>query len=255
MLKEARPWYALLVISVFFPLTMSGTSLSTQQPDRIIELKSARNQPVKIVGMKNKRAALRIGAEFKDDEDWLRGFTIKISNTYYKAIQFVDIDLVFPRAEGQTTPPAADSLTYGRDPSSPFDAVPNESKLILPGESAELTITDDQHDGLRSFLKSQKYPESIVRISLRLHAVLFEEGTKWVAGRFFRRDEKDPDKWIPIENESEPKLNHHYNTVQLSLPWRENPVEGFATWAFRTRTSNLPSGWLPVTGTGSALSG
>lgn len=200
----SKRWYALVVISAFFPLAMSGTSLSTQQSDRVIELKSARNQPVKIVGMKNKRAALRVGAEFKDNEDWLKGFTVKITNTYYKAIQYVDIDLVFPRAEDQTTPPAADSLTYGRDPSSPLDAVSsNESKLILPGQSVELTITDTQHDELRSFLKSQKYPESIVRISLRLHAVLFEDGTKWVAGIFFRRDEKDPDRWIPIDNESQ----------------------------------------------------
>jgi hypothetical protein len=233
MLKDAKRWYALLVISAFFPLAMSGTSLSTQQPDRIIELKSARNQPVKIVGMKNKRAALRIGAEFKDDEDWLRGFTIKITNTYYKPIRFVDIDLVFPRAKDEMAPPAADSLTYGRDPSSPFDAVSSESKLILPGQSAELTITDAQHHGLRLFLKSQKYPESIVRISLRLHAVLFEDGTKWVAGKFFRRDEKDPNRWVPIDNEPEPKLNHHSNTVQLSLPGRENSVGGLTTWAFR----------------------
>jgi hypothetical protein len=245
--------YALIFTIAFLPVALSQSRLSARE-DRLIEKKTARNEPMKIVGAKNKHGAIELNAEFKDDPEWLRGFTITISNTYHKAIKFLDLELVIPRPKDQAEPPVADGLTYGRDPSSPLDAVlPDELRMILPGQSVELTLTDVQYDNLRALLKSQKYSENIVRVNLRLHEVLFDDGTKWIAGIFMRLSESDPNTWIPID-EPKPQQNHHarprqrqsadHNLVVWFTPWKEANANGLFSSILACDGHYISANWM-----------
>jgi hypothetical protein len=124
---------------------------------------------------------------------------LELINTNNEAIQFVSIELLLPRPHGQKEPPLSTTLTYGQEPSSPIKSS-SESKPINPGQSVVLTLSDNQHANLRALLHSLKYDERIDRIRLSLEEVLFVNGTKWIAGQFFRRDDLDPDRWVPLED-------------------------------------------------------
>jgi hypothetical protein len=131
-----------------------GTAQSREQPERLVEQKLAPNEPVKILAVTNKKGKLKIGSRFQDDEQWLRGLTLEITNAHHKPIQFVGIELLFPRAKGRTEPPVSTTLTYGQDISSRTSA-PNEVKPLLPGQSVNLALTDSNHESLREILRNQ----------------------------------------------------------------------------------------------------
>jgi hypothetical protein len=43
------------------------------------------------VGLKNERTTLEIGSTFQDDDNWLKGFTLNLTNIYHKPIQYVSV--------------------------------------------------------------------------------------------------------------------------------------------------------------------
>jgi hypothetical protein len=224
----------------------SRNSPIPQQPDRLIEQKSAPNEPLKIVAVANKRAKLKIGAKFRDDEEWLKGFTLEVRNSHAKSIKFVSIELLFPRRQGQTEPPVSTTLTYGEDPAGPLGSSA-ETKLLLPGESVNLRLTDTQHQNLCVILRNEKYDESIGQVRLRLEEVLFGDGTKWLAGMFFRRDGLNPDQWVPIEDTTpKPKLHHPIRSPpHLQL---EGKSMDFPAWMVPAKSTNLSLATLACDG-------
>lgn len=170
---------------------------SSQVPERRIDRKpQGRNEPVTIVSVSNKRASLDLNTKFIDDEDWLKGLSFEIINSYHKGIRYVILELRFPRPKGETEPAFAADLTYGDDPEGTSK---ERTKLLRPGETVTLKLSDTEHESVRKILRKLNYSDTITVATIRLDHVVFEDGTLWKAGLFFRRDEKDPNRWVPID--------------------------------------------------------
>jgi hypothetical protein len=183
---------------IVFLGTLAGIfsiSVATSQvlERRINRKPQGRNTPVTIVSVSNKRASLDLDTKFIDDEDWLKGLSFQIINSYHKGIRYVSLDLSFPRPKGETEPPFINNLAYGDDPEGTSK---ERTKLLHPGETVTLKLSDAEHESVRKILRNLHYPDTIVQVTIRLDHVVFEDGTLWKAGLFFRRDVNDPEKWV-----------------------------------------------------------
>jgi hypothetical protein len=175
--------------------TLSTGQTFNQKQERIIKQKSWQNEPVKILRLKIKSKDFALGQKFLEDDDWLKNLTISVKNVSGKNITFISLTLDFPRSEGSTEVPSAYDLEYGRNPLFPVDAIlPDNQKPILAGETKDLALSDEEYNSLRHFLSETNYPTSIKQVDIILGQIIFEDGTKWAGGAWFRRDSTNPTK-------------------------------------------------------------
>lgn len=217
MLKISKGFSWMLILTAFTAALSSITVMAGQQQERIVE-KLSRKEPVKILSIKTKKRALKLGLKFPDDDDWLRGCTIRVGNTSGKTIKFISIELSFPRPEDEASaqePPLSHTITYGRMLPAPGEtALPDQSKRIRPGDTINLALPDSEYDGLKSFLQSLNYPTSIKRLKIRIEDVLFDDDTMWHAGMLLRRDPDNPERWIPIRQTGNEALHNHSKSAR-----------------------------------------
>lgn len=195
----------LLAFSLVFVTSIYVQASSGQvgeEKDRIIEVPSFSNEPVKISELKAKGREVRAGEKFKDSNDWFKGLTIKIRNTSDKPVKYVSVLVSFPRPKEQKEAgrlPFGEQLTYGFSPvdreaaagSSPTPSIP-------PGESIELVLSEKHFDEYTGVLKRLAFPDGVKRIELTLQEVGFDDGLLWSGGKFWRRDPNNHDKYVPL---------------------------------------------------------
>lgn len=112
-----------------------------------------------------------------------------MENSSGKTITSLTVDLVFSRPEDDETskePPYVYGLHFGPSISSPSDyAQRDPSKVVKPGGTIELTLSDDDHEHIKSVLTKLKYSAGVKQVELILAEVGFEDGTSWTGGVFF----------------------------------------------------------------------
>lgn len=201
---------AALGIVVLLGLLLPTSGNAGQEQERLVEIRSDFDPPVKVAAVKTKKGQVKTDKKFLDDDDWLRGITVSIANASDKTVTHVTIELLFHRPEGQTRlPPLVYPLTYGRSPFLPREAVPfTQPEPLLPGNSRAIVLVDTEYNSLKEYLKEAKYPVSIKRLGVRVTEIGFSDGTAWTAGEMFRRAPDNPDKWIPVEQLQGSVLNH-----------------------------------------------
>jgi hypothetical protein len=192
-------WSLLLVSSLVFVTSIYFQSSSGQvgeEQDRIIEVPSFSNEPVKISELKAKAREVRAGEKFNDSNDWFKGLTIRIRNTSDKPVKYVSVLVSFPRPKEQKEAgqlPFGEHLIYG---SSPVDAKAatgsSPPPSIPPGESIELALSEKHFDEYTSVLKRLAFPDAIKRIELTLQEVGFEDGLLWSGGGVLATRPKQP---------------------------------------------------------------
>ena len=199
-----RLFTSLLFTSVLFfgmlaPRT--GTAIQTQQ--RIVRHPVGTiPEPVRISRVRTKAGEFKRDKKFMADDDWYKGFVVSVTNTSGKNITHVDVSLRFLRPEDDETsddPSFVEHLSYGPSPILPkSEIMKHPPKLIMPGETIELVLTDEAFESIKRILKRFKYPDSVKTIELMLVDVGFDDDTRW-SGQMFRRDPDNPDKWIPMD--------------------------------------------------------
>jgi hypothetical protein len=213
------------LILVFLGIVLlSGLLLTTsgnagQEQERVVEIRSDFDPPVKITAVKTKKGLVKTDKKFLDDDDWLKGITVSVANTSDKTITAVNIELLFQRPEGQTKlPPLVYPLSYGRSPFLPREPVPSiQPEPLLPGNSRDIILVDTEYNSLKESLKEAKYPINIKRLGVRITEIGFSDGTAWTSGEMFRRDPDNPDKWIPVEQPQGSVQNHTANFFGVKL--------------------------------------
>lgn len=224
-------------------LTFSGAAGQEQKEKRLIEKRLDFFPPVKITTVKTKKGVIKLEEEFLDDDDWLKGLTVKLANASGKSVTYIDVEMTFPRPANQAQrPPAVWHLEYG---SSPFQEKPVPSyhplevKPILPGDTIELNLHDRNYDDVKAFLKDTKYPASIKKIELRVIVIGFSDGTAWNVGRMYRLDPKARFGMSPIE---EPKTeNSHGSARNRTAKFLKTNFDEQEIWAFLKTTWIRPS--------------
>jgi len=155
-------------------------------------------QPLVIVGMKNKKNSnIKFKSKFADDDEWFSGFTISVQNISAKTVNSIVIEAILRRPdEPESSRPSP--MTYyhqfhfGPDPFFPEYALRDKTKVIKPGETVNLNLSDSDYEDIKRALKQLKYPASLKRVELMIHTVGFEDGTIWSGGSWFYRDPDDP---------------------------------------------------------------
>lgn len=126
------------------------TLVAGQRNSRLMVTKSHVKPSLEIAGVKTRKGDLETDREFVDDDEWLRGLTIRLANNSEKTVTFIGMELIFRRTEDQSPGlPAAWPLRKGVDPfliDSENGPDQPEVELALPGRDLEFVLSDTQYD-------------------------------------------------------------------------------------------------------------
>lgn len=186
-----------VVLSAYKSTAQRQTELpALQEQERMIMKKTDFNPPVRIKAIKAKGRSVALDAKFVDDDDWLKGLTVRLDNSSGKSLSSVRIEVYFHRPEDQAQdPPAIWYLDYGDYPfhyKTEEEIPPSRVKRVLAGESVEVRLSDSDFNDMERFLKSTRYSSGTNAIELRITNIGFSDGTVWSGGRIFRRDPESP---------------------------------------------------------------
>ena len=187
------------------PLSHSQAALVQQNGSREVSknqrklVKSNwRGEPVQVrkVALKGKPA--EFGKAFSDaDDDWLKGFSLNVTNSSNKDIVFVELTLTFFGKEEGLTPartPLAYPVLYGA--SEGFLDGSTTAHPIRPNESINIILTDEAYDELKQMLLTNNYPMIFRHVDVRLDKVVFADGTVWYKSYYFYPDPNNPKRFI-----------------------------------------------------------
>jgi hypothetical protein len=137
--------------------------------------------------------------EFEADKDWLKHLSLKLTNKTNKAITYIVLDVLFPETANVESPRVGlHQIFLGVD----YDQKIHNPELRLgPHESVEVPFAE-RHEHIKSMIQFKIPIEQVTQMEIRIHDVLFEDGTLFETGDFFKRnpDANDPKKWIKIDN-------------------------------------------------------
>jgi hypothetical protein len=216
-----------------------GGDLALAQ-ERKIELQAWPNAPVKIVGIKSAGKERKINSKFQEeDDDWLKGLTLKLKNVSHKNIVYIEAILQFPRREDTPTsqePPLAIPFSYGDEQFQPGQATGETKNLVKVGDIIEIPLPDDVLTATRVELINQDYPSSIKYVRVRATTVIFDDGVIWRAGGFMRRDPNNPHRWEPIPRRPQGRVLPRSTTETLSF---KRILFGMGNWNSRERETRV----------------
>jgi hypothetical protein len=193
--------------------------------ERAIRKKTDFNPPVKIKAVKTKGRPVPLSEKFTDDDDWLRGFSVLVSNLSNKTVTHIGIEMLFRPLGGGQQLPAGWSLNYGPNPfhyKSQELMPPSTVPPVPVGDEIEIKLTDMQFENLMNFLKKAGFPEKVHIVEIRVNSIGFADGTAW-SHKLLKRDTSSPVGWTKVAGSvvvprSRPQGNiERNNTLNFSL--------------------------------------
>ena len=191
-------YVSLGIMTVVLALAVPTFAFAQQFRERIIQrLPTEKDEPIAITTVKVNDRSLVLGRKFTANDDWLSGLVISVKNISDKPILFASIRLVFPRPADSSDGPSIYDLSHGNNPLMTSRPTATEQLVgIMPGNTAELGLSNQEFLDLQRFLVSTGYPLGINRVDLRISHVIFDDDTMWYAGALLRRDPTNSSKWI-----------------------------------------------------------
>ena len=206
----------ILVVSLTFTAWLPNGSATSQEKERIVVKKAFRVEPVKVVAAKTKKKGnIQTDKPFTEDDDWLDGFIVTLSNGSGKTVTAVTIEMVFSREPGDTRPPFAQPLHFGPSPTGREYLYRDPNKVIKAGKLFDLQITPENYKSMKSFLQRLGYPSSIERVEIEIDEVGFEDGSSLIRGQLYVQDPNypgDPTKKIRVDKPPGAQ-NHRINPL------------------------------------------
>jgi hypothetical protein len=220
--------------------------------DRIIEKKSnsaIQNEPVEITVAKTKKGTVPFGRPFKDDDDeWTKGLTLTVKNVSSKNVVYIEIRFSFERPQDDANsaqPPLVHSLFYGTSAPAPD----SELKVLAPDDSVNMMLADETFESLKRALVKVGYTK-VKRLRVYLSQVIFQDGSMWLLGKWYRRDPANPQTWLDIPAAGVFRRRGRSKSARfVQASFSHNPAEaitqtpqcwdpGFPSWATCTGASN-----------------
>ena len=179
-------------------LLQQSVSREVSQNQRKLVKSNWRGEPVQVNKVKLKGQLVEFGKAFSDaDDDWLRGFSVNVTNSSNKDIVFIELTLTFFGKEEGLTPtrtPLAYPVLYGA--SEGFLDGSTTAHPVRPNESIDVILADEAYDKLKQMLLTDNYPTIFRHVDVRLDKVVFADGTVWYKSYYFYRDPNNPKKFI-----------------------------------------------------------
>ena len=225
-------WFFLLIHPILAPTTavMLAALLFVMLPahgrghqgkERAVQIKTFKDQPVDIVEVKVKGAAVERDRKFTGDSDWLNGMTVTIKNVSDKPVVYVTIsvgahyekDGVRKRTSDGRDYVAAATIGYGLRPHLPGEPPRSyRSTPLMPGQTSDVVLSEIKRDELYGLLRREDSSTDIPELTLWVDHVAWygDDKTMWSNGRMLRQDPNNPRLWLPIDDPDPPRsrLNH-----------------------------------------------
>ena len=171
-------------------------------------VKRGKRAPVKLLTVKTNGQKVKNGKLVATDEDWLRDFSVEVFNSSGKPITFIQLELYFPRSQGDPRLGAAYSVWYGDNPfhyesasAMPALRVPP----IQPGDTIELKLTDTDYLQVRSLLNQIDHAAA-AKVDIQVNIIGFSDGTAWTGSLMER---KPGGGWKRLDTSQARKKNRH----------------------------------------------
>jgi len=181
-----------------WPTTHLSTGKTVgQTQERILKKGPFPNEPLNVVSIKVRGKPVESDKKFVEEDDWLKGLTIKLKNVSNKPIIFIEISLRFPATEERPDGPEPSyvrTLRYGREPSPDALTLPDQPKPVMPNDTVEINLTDEDHETINAALVQLGYQRSKY-VKMLLRTVIFDDDTMWRAGEILHRDPIEPGRW------------------------------------------------------------
>jgi len=173
---------------------------TNQDQDKILELGNGFTPAVDITFVKSHIGIIEPNKNFSASEDWYKRLEVTVRNNSEKPITSISVSVRFPRLDGQGKRDFVVPLDYGESPIPSKDGKfpTNSVKPLMPNESVELKLSDNDFDIIKAFLKELEYPISIKKIKIYVTMVGFDDDTQWIANKLYKIDRSNPGKLIPL---------------------------------------------------------
>jgi hypothetical protein len=206
----------------------------TKSDEKLIEQKAFDNEPLRLTAVRVKGIKVILGQRFNSISlakagggqpgDWLENLQFKLENISGKEATFIRISLLFPdevgtnligvyRLLGVGVPPgpvqpqSRDRIYTEMPPApdqsqSPVTATPSspEPLALGLGDSVTFRLSGQQFDDIKRFLSTLRFQlADLNRVWIKVEYVIFNDGTKWDNGHYFKRTPGGPRPWEPID--------------------------------------------------------
>jgi hypothetical protein len=170
----------------------------------ITQIHQFANSPVSIVEVMVKGRSLAMGHPITvhETQDWLKGAIVRFQNVSAKPISSLTLH-VSMSAPGKPGEVIDFTLKFGQDPWQGDVHQVDSADILLPGQTADLSISDGWYDRADRVLRHSGSPalEKIQQADIELGFVYFNDNTAWHAGSFLRADPDHPGIYVVAENQ------------------------------------------------------
>ena len=155
-----------------------------------------KGEPAQTSESVNTEEAIRT-EEFAADADWLKDLSLKLKNTSGKTITYVVVNLRFPEVT-RNVASALHQIFLGVDPDGKFQ---RPEFRLAANETIDVPLAS-RYEAIKKLLKTTANTpvENVGKLSVEFHSALFDDGTLFQAGVYYRRDQNDPHSWTAVKN-------------------------------------------------------
>lgn len=223
---------ALLSSTLLLPWFIASGQQGNQR-ERLIDTQGSWPEcPIKIASVGTAKRKVVLGKPFQDDDDWMKGLTVRVLNSSGKALTHIEVMITFDRPADQAAQPRADwDLSYGANPfhfKLDENIPPPLDPLIQPGAIQTLELSDSEYGFMRAFLWDLKFPASIEKIHVVVYTIGFADGTAW-GGQMYKRDRGSKGGWKSIEKPKSSGRNRAVSSRFMLASYQQAAAVGWKT--------------------------
>ena len=172
-----------------------GAALQQGQRKSLEEAFSS-NPIVRVTKLKVGPNVRQFKDEFDESDDWLKRFGLEIESMATKPITYLEVNLNFPETKS-SGPMMSYPVAVGINPDSRVSAPAKKPLHLMPGETLAIGL-DDDYDKLERFIRFRHSMNQIRKAQVEVGFLVFDDGTAWIAGDFYRPDPNKPGRYINV---------------------------------------------------------
>lgn len=190
MKKQVIVALTLLIAAMFF---VASVNLQSQKESLVVEVLSF-NGPIKIDSLKIGNLPVQSGEKFAATEDWLKELSVNIKNSFGKTVTYIDVGVFVGRPKGQEEVPM---FHYSILRGSKINALKriNSGLEFKSSDSIDsnfnIAISDKEYKEIQESLKQLNYPSGTEKLQIQIEEVVFDDGTMWSSGSWYKYNPDD----------------------------------------------------------------
>ncbi len=200
MRKQVAVVLTILFMAMFFVVSVS---LQSKQENLLIEVSSSKKDPVKIISFKVGDTKIQPGEKFTGSDDWLKDLQVDFENISGKTATHIEFALWFPRPEEQKGIAPLFFPIFRGDRSEAMKGTNSGFEIGADSgnNKASVSLLEQDYEDIRFYLNKHNYPSRTERVKIYLRVVVFDDGTVWQSGSWFKIDPTNPRNLIEIEGD------------------------------------------------------